>query len=142
MSIQLDVSSLSENKPRGYALRFLFGGTCTAVAGLIASRYGPVVGGLFLAFPAIFPAAASLIQNDEKRRKAKIGMDGSNRGRDAAALDAFGATLGCIGLIGFALSLWKLAVVIPPPATLGIAFASWALISFGAYWVRQHWPRL
>jgi hypothetical protein len=142
MSIQVDVSSLSENKPRGYALRFLFGGTCTAVAGLIASRYGPVIGGLFLAFPAIFPAAASLIQNDEKRRKAKIGKDGSNRGMDAAALDAFGATLGCIGLIGFAISLWKLANVIAPAPVLGIAFASWALISFGAYLVRQHWPRL
>jgi hypothetical protein len=142
MSIQVDVSSLSENKLRGYELRFLFGGTCTAVAGLIASKYGPVIGGLFLAFPAIFPAAASLIQNDEKRRKAKIGKDGSERGRNAAALDAFGATLGCLGLVGFALLLWKFADKFRPALVLGIAFAGWALIAFAAYLIRQHWPRL
>jgi hypothetical protein len=142
MSIEVDISSLFEIKPHEYALRFLFGGTCTAIAGLIASRYGPAIGGLFLAFPAIFPAAASLIQDHEKLRKAEIGKDGSKRGMDAAALDAFGATLGSIGLIGFAISLRKLADVIPPATTLGIAFASWALMSFGTYLVRQHWPRL
>jgi hypothetical protein len=141
MLIEVNPSSLSETKPHQYALRFLFGGTCTAIAGLIANLYGPVVGGLFLAFPAIFPAAATLIQNDEKRRKAEIGKDGSQRGRDAAALDAFGATLGSLGLIAFALSLWKLADIISPAALLAIAFASWALISFTAWLVRQHWPR-
>jgi len=34
----------------------------TVIAGLIAFRFGPVVGGLFLAFPAIFPASATLIE--------------------------------------------------------------------------------
>ncbi|MGA2649766.1 MAG: DUF3147 family protein [Terracidiphilus sp.] len=141
MLIEVDASSLSETKPHEYALRFLFGGTCTAIAGLIANRYGPAVGGLFLAFPAIFPAAASLIQDHEKRRKAAIGKDGSRRGKNAAALDAFGATLGCLGLIAFALVLWKFADGFPPVAILGIAFASWALIAFAAWLVRQHWPR-
>ena len=47
MSIQVDVSSLYENKPRGYALRFLFGGTCTAVAGLIASPLDTARGDIF-----------------------------------------------------------------------------------------------
>jgi hypothetical protein len=28
----------------------------TVVAGVIAARFGPIFGGLFLAFPAIFPA--------------------------------------------------------------------------------------
>jgi hypothetical protein len=81
----VDLSSLSETKPHEYALRFLFGGSRTALAGLIAKGYGPEVGGLFLAFPAIFPAAASLIQNHEIRRKAEIGTDGVDRGRNAAA---------------------------------------------------------
>jgi hypothetical protein len=141
MPIRVDISSLSESKPHEYALRFLFGGMCTALAGLIAKHYGPAVGGLFLAFPAIFPAAASLIQSHETRRKAEIGKDGSKRGKDAAALDAFGAALGCLGLIGFAASLWKLAAVMSAAEALGIAFASWASLSVAGYLVRQHWPR-
>ena len=34
----------------------------SAIAGMIAKRYGAEIGGLFLAFPAIFPASASLIE--------------------------------------------------------------------------------
>jgi hypothetical protein len=68
--------------------------------------FGPGVGGLFLAFPAIFPASASLIESHEIKRKAKVGSDGRNRGRLAASLDSQGASLGCIGLMGFAFVLW------------------------------------
>lgn len=137
----MDLSSLTETKPQEYALRFLFGGTCTAIAGLIAKHYGPSIGGLFLAFPAIFPAAASLIENHEKRRKMEVGKDGGKRGKNAAALDAFGATLGCLGLIGFAISLWKFVTEMTAGLVLSVAFASWALISLGAYFAKRHWPR-
>jgi hypothetical protein len=41
------------------ALRQTLGGAMTVIAGLIAARSGPVIGGLFLAFPAIFPASAT-----------------------------------------------------------------------------------
>jgi|ERR1700731_2851676 hypothetical protein len=105
--IEIKLSSLKETQPHEYATRFLFGGLCTALAGLIARHFGPTVGGLFLAFPAIFPASASLIENHEKRAKAKAGFNGTMRGRIAAGVDASGASLGCIGLIVFALILWK-----------------------------------
>ena len=141
MAIRIDWSSLKETRPHEYAMRFVFGGTVTALAGLIANHYGPAVGGLFLAFPAIFPAAASLIQSHEKQRKAKIGKNGVQRGKDAAALDAFGTALGCLGLIAFALTLWNLVAVIPASGTLSLALASWSLVAFGAYLVRRHWPR-
>jgi hypothetical protein len=141
MPIRIDASSLSETKPHEYAVRFLFGGICTAMTGLIAKRYGPEVGGLFLAFPAIFPSAACLIQSHEKRRKAKMGKTGGKRGKDAAALDAFGASLGCLGLLGFALSLWKLANLMSPVAALSISFTNWIFLCFGAYFVARHWPR-
>jgi hypothetical protein len=141
MPIRIDASSLSETKPHEYAVRFLFGGICTAMTGLIAKRYGPEVGGLFLAFPAIFPAAASLIESHEKRRKAKMAKTGAKRGKDAAALDAFGAALGCLGLLGFAVSLWKLANLMSPAAALSISFTNWAFLCFGAYFVKGHWPR-
>src|SRR5438046_9432276 len=41
-----------------------------------------------LAFPAIFPASATLIEQREKRRKQGIGGHGTLRERRAAALDA------------------------------------------------------
>ena len=105
--LKADLSSLRETKPHEYALRFLFGGACTVLAGLIAKRFGPAIGGLFLAFPAIFPAGASLIEDHEKKRKAGYGFDGTVRGRMAASVDAAGASLGCIGLMAFAIILWR-----------------------------------
>ena len=55
--IKMDFASLKETKPHEYALRFLFGGICTVLAVVIAKRYGPGFGGLFLAFlPSFQPA--------------------------------------------------------------------------------------
>src|SRR3954462_13660389 len=57
------------------------------------------LGGLFLAFPAIFLASATLIEAHERRRKRETGLRGNRRGRQAAALDAAGATFGSAGLL-------------------------------------------
>jgi Protein of unknown function (DUF3147) len=69
-------------------LRFVLGGLATIVAGLIAEHWGPLVGGLFLAFPAIFCATATLIEKHERERKQNCGLAGHRRGSDAAGLDA------------------------------------------------------
>lgn len=71
------------------------------MAGIIAKEFGPSVGGLFLAFPAIFPASATLIEKHEKQKKRRAGLDGSRRGRQAASLDAAGAAIGSVGLLAF-----------------------------------------
>jgi hypothetical protein len=105
--LKVDLSSLRGTRPHEYAMRFVFGGVCTVLAGLIAKRFGPAIGGLFLAFPAIFPAGASLIEDHEKKRKAEHGYDGTVRSRLAASVDAAGASLGCIGLMAFAIILWR-----------------------------------
>jgi hypothetical protein len=104
--IEGKVSALKETKPHEYLIRFVFGGAATVLAGLVAKHFGPGPGGLFLAFPAIFPATATLIEAHERKRMAKIGHDGTNRGRMAASIDAAGAALGCAGLAGFAVVLW------------------------------------
>ena len=128
--IKMELSTLKETKPHEYAVRFLFGGACTVLAGLIAKHFGPAIGGLFLAFPAIFPAGASLIESHEKRRKAKVGYNGTNRGRLAARIDSAGAALGCVGLCMFALILW---LGIPGHnAYVVIAFASLIWISLSS----------
>jgi hypothetical protein len=92
------ISDIKETKPIELGVRFLFRGLCTVAAGLMARRYGPAIGGLFLAFPAILPASATLIQAHEKEKKAQIGSDGTRRGRMSASVDAAGAALGCCGL--------------------------------------------
>jgi hypothetical protein len=127
--IEIKLSSLKETRPHEYATRFLFGGLCTALAGLIARHFGPTVGGLFLAFPAIFPASASLIENHEKRAKAKAGFNGTMRGRIAAGVDASGASLGCIGLIVFALILWKGLPEHNACTVIFLAMVFWLIVS-------------
>src|ERR1700689_3590132 len=93
------LSALKETKPHQYLVRFLFGGAATVLAGLVAKHYGPGLGGLFLAFPAIFPASVTLIESHEKERKAETGHDGSQRGHMASSIDSAGAALGCVGLM-------------------------------------------
>ena len=81
MIVQLNPSALRETHWYEYLIRFALGGAVTVVAGVIAARFGPVVGGLFLAFPAIFPASATLIEKHVRRRKEKAGLSGVRRGR-------------------------------------------------------------
>jgi len=51
-----------------YVVRFALGGTATVFTGIIGSRYGASVGGLFLGLPAIFCASATLVEKHEIRR--------------------------------------------------------------------------
>jgi hypothetical protein len=134
--IEVKLSALKEGKPHEYAMRFVFGGLTTVLAGLIAMHFGPGVGGLFLAFPAIFPASVSLVESHEKARKARIGADGTNRGRLSASLDAEGASLGCIGLLAFALVLWKGLKNHNAYLVIATAVVFWLLVSYSLWAVR------
>lgn len=87
--------------------------------------------GMFLAFPAIFPASATLIESHE-REKNRLGQ-GTVRGRKAAALDAAGAAAGSFGLMMFGLVVWKLIVSLPLWATLILATVAWLATSLGAW---------
>ena len=71
--IRFSPSSLREGRWYEYLIRFALGGAVTVFTGLISSRYGPSVGGLFLALPAIFCASATLIEKHEIRRKREAG---------------------------------------------------------------------
>jgi len=143
MIINVNLDSLKSTKPHEYALRFLFGGIITAAAGLIAMRYGPVIGGLFLAFPAIFPASATLIEGHEKQRKQKAGYDGTNRGRTAAGLDAAGTFLGALALGLFAFILYRFLPTQNSTLTLFIASLIWLTFSilFWSLAKRRHLHR-
>jgi hypothetical protein len=131
--VEVKLGALRQTRPREYLMRFLFGGTATVLAGFIAKKFGPGIGGLFLAFPAIFPASATLIEAHEKQRKNKIGHDGTARGRMAASIDAAGAAMGTIGLCGFAIVLVYLLPRHNAALVIGAATVVWALVSV-AFW--------
>lgn len=137
MRINIDPSGLRRATWREYSLRFLFGGLITAATGIVAHEYGPATGGLFLAFPAIFPAAVTLVEKHEREKKRLAGEHGTIRGREAAALDAAGAALGSIGLIGFAIVVWQLLADYNPAVVLGAATGTWLAISGLAWMVRR-----
>lgn len=135
--VEIKLSALKETQPHQYGVRFLFGGAATVLAGLVARRFGPAAGGLFLAFPAIFPASVTLIESHEKKRKAAIGRDGTNRGRMAAGIDSAGAALGSIGLIGFAIVLCLLLPRQNPWLAIPTATVAWSVLSFLLWELRK-----
>ena len=108
---QINPAALRKTQPSEYVVRFVFGGAVTACIALITQHYGPVVGGLFLAFPAILPASLTLLKRHDGRREASA----------AAA----GACLGAAALIVFAAVEMTLAER-GPLVSLSIATLAWA----------------
>jgi uncharacterized membrane protein (GlpM family) len=129
MEMKVDASVIGQTKWYEYAIRFLFGGLITAVAGIIAKKYGPGIGGLFLAFPAIFPASATLIEKHEKQKKEENGLTGTRRGREAASIDAAGSAMGSVGLFVFALLVWQFAPRYSVGTVLTGATLAWLISS-------------
>jgi hypothetical protein len=138
MIIQFDLSALKRTRWYEYGIRFLLGGGITVVAGFLANRYGPLLGGLFLAFPAIFPASATLVEKHETQKKRRAGLSGSSRGRLAAALDGRGAILGSVGLVCFALAVWLLLPLLNAALTFAIALAVWMGVSIAIWSFEKH----
>ncbi|MFY9908098.1 MAG: DUF3147 family protein [Terriglobales bacterium] len=140
MLVKIEPGEIRDTRWYEYATRFLFGGLITAFAGLLAQRFGPAFGGLFLAFPAIFPASVSLLEKHEKEKKAQFGFDGTKRGRVAAGVDAAGSAMGTIGLIAFALIAWRLLPLIPTWLTLTVGTLVWAGTAVTAWMIcRRRW---
>jgi hypothetical protein len=143
MKISADFSAIKKTKWYEYAARFLLGGSVTVVAGLLAKYYGPVFGGLFLAFPAIFPASATLVDKHEREKKQRAGIKQTTRGRQVAGVDAAGAALGSLGLATFALVIWKLLPVWNIASVFITASAAWFGVSGVLWWIRKkHWSHV
>jgi hypothetical protein len=133
MLIRLSLSPFSEGRWYEYVMRFLLGGAATVMTGFVGAQWGPGIGGLFLAFPAMLCASATLVQSHETRRKKEAGMQGKKRGADAAALEAAGAGLGSIGLLAFA-STMLLVTVTSPWGSLALASLVWMATAACCWW--------
>src|SRR5207247_460417 len=86
---------------------------------LIGIKFGPVVGGLGLGFPAILPASLTLIEKKE--------------GKEEASIDSLGAILGAVALVAFAVvvSMWvtKWGVA----ASVIVALLVWVAVGAALY---------
>jgi Protein of unknown function (DUF3147) len=145
MLVQFQFEALRKIKWNELATRFLFGGAITAAAGLVAQHFGPAVGGLFLAFPAIFPASITLLAKKQAEKKSAHDMDGTIRAKKAAAIESQGTAIGTIGLICFALAIWRLLPRWNPAIVLLVAVSLWLAVSvaLGALrrGIRNSWRR-
>jgi hypothetical protein len=138
--IKLNFAGLKRTQWHEYLARFVLGGLITALTGWLASRWGPIFGGLFLAFPAIFPASATLLEKHERDKKHEAGIAFTIRGRLAAALDARGALMGALGGVAFAVVTWKCLLRGGVFTTLVLALGSWLAVSSTLWYVRKHHP--
>ena len=137
MRISLNVAALRKTKLDEYAIRFLAGGIVTALTGIIAKKFGPEIGGLFLAFPAILPASVTLVEKHERQKKERGGLHGAIRGRKAAGIDAAGAAIGSFGLFAFALVVWRLVPIYKSGIVLGGATAIWMAVAYLLWRIRE-----
>jgi hypothetical protein len=137
MRPKLSLGSLTEGRWYEHVVRFVLGGIATVLTGLISSRWGPSIGGLFLALPAIFCASATLVEKHEMRRKREAGLDGRRRGEEAAALDAAGAALGGFGMLAFAVS-FSFLVERNAAVAFAASFVAWAAVATTAWWAWQN----
>lgn len=136
MKVQVNLAALGRSKWYEYVVRFTFGGAVTVFAGLVARRYGPKIGGLFLAFPAIFPATATLLEKHEKQKEAN-----PLRARQVAGIDAAGTSMGSIGLMTFAIVIWRGLPRYSFIAVLATASIAWLLAAVAVWWMRKTWLR-
>ena len=137
MVVKFKWSALRQTKWYELVLRFVFGGLATVATGLIAKGYGPIIGGLFLAFPAIFPASATLVEKHVSQKRQLAGMEGINRSRRVVAMEARGTAFGSLGLIAFAVVIWRLLVGNRTWLVLTTACVGWFLVSVLAWQSRR-----
>lgn len=124
----LSTARTRQTQPREYLVRFVLGGLVTAAAGAVGLRWGPVVGGLFLAFPSILPASLTLVSHHSQLTRA-------------AGADALGAALGSCALAIFGLLLWAFAASVPAWLLLLAASVLWLVVSVAVWAVFQSWRR-
>lgn len=125
-----DLRKALRAKPRAMLLRFTAGAVTSVVAGILALVFGPRIGGIPLAFPAVLVASLTLIEEQEDSEEAREDSRGAMAG--AAAMAVFGVVGGV--LFG----------VLPGGVVLVLAAIAWLLVAFGLYgllwWARRPGP--
>lgn len=116
MKPSFEFGELFRAPARQYILRFIFGGVISVATGLIAKAWGPAIGGLLLAFPAVLPASLAFVSEEDGRR--------------SAIEDARGSSIGASALMVFAILVWATAERWNPLAVLTTASVAWIALSW------------
>ena len=111
--------NLKNVRVRDLGYRFVAGALTSIVAGVLTIAFGPRVGGVMLAFPAILAASLTLIEEQEDSAEARE--------------DARGAVMGGVAMLSFAAVAAALfghlnAALVLAPATL-----AWFATAFLGY---------
>ena len=114
-----DLGELRAVKPGELAVRFAFGAATSIIAGVATMLFGPHVGGVFLAFPAILTASVTLIEREE--------------GMAAAIHDVEGAVLGAVGLAVFAIVFEAAVERTALGWALALSLGAWLAASVSLY---------
>jgi len=93
--------------------------------------------GCFSLFPPYFRRVRRSLRSTKGQKKQKAGIKSTIRGRQAAAVDAYGAAMGCLGLMCFAGVVWKLMPGRNPSMVLFAATAAWFGVSIWIWLFRK-----
>lgn len=110
---------------RELAIRFVAGALTSVVAGVVTLAFGPRVGGVLLALPAILAASLTLIEQEEDSAEARE--------------DARGAVMGGLALAAFAAVAAVTLGHLNPAVALVLATVGWFAVALGGYavaWLR------
>jgi hypothetical protein len=114
-------SKLRDIRARDLGYRFVAGAVTSVVAGIMTIVFGPRIGGVMLAFPAILAASLTLIEEQEDSAEAREDARGAVIG--GAALGVFAAVAAVLfGHLGGA-------------AVLALATLAWFVSAFLLYLV-------
>jgi drug/metabolite transporter (DMT)-like permease len=126
-SLACEPGKIKDTEAKQWLVRFTFGAATSALAGAVGKLTDPVIGGAFLAFPAILLASLTLVRKKE--------------GRASARDDARGAGAGALGLCAFAVVGAATFTHVPAVAAFVLATLAWAVVALGAYllaWLTGH----
>lgn len=120
----LNLGKVTGVQPRELLYRFAAGALTSVAAGVLTLLFGPRVGGIFLAFPAILAASLTLIEQEEDSTDAREDARGAIVGAAALAVFAVVAAV-TLGHVSGAIALAAAAVAWLLAALLGYALLWW-----------------
>jgi uncharacterized membrane protein (GlpM family) len=116
---RLDLRQALQAKPRDLLIRFVAGAVTSICAGAVTLLFGPRVGGILLAFPAILGASLTLIEEQEDSADARE--------------DARGAIVGACAMAVFAVVVALTVGHVDGAVALVIGAAAWLVSAVGLY---------
>ena len=121
----VEPEKVSHVRARDLGYRFVAGALTSIIAGVLTIVFGPRIGGVMLAFPAILAASLTLIEEQEDSAEARE--------------DARGAVVGGAALGAFAAVAAELFGNVNGAATLALATLAWfvtAVLLYVVAWLK------